>query len=46
MRCIGGPKHGVDVNAICNQFGGGGHMKAAGCKLDGPMEVTIAPSDK
>jgi len=32
-------KHGVDVNAVCNQFGGGGHVKAAGCKLDGPIDA-------
>ncbi len=31
-------KHAVDVNRICNQFGGGGHAKAAGCRLDGPLE--------
>jgi phosphoesterase RecJ-like protein len=32
-------KHGVDVNKVCNQFGGGGHAKAAGCRLDGPLEA-------
>jgi phosphoesterase RecJ-like protein len=29
----------VDVNKVCNQFGGGGHAKAAGCRLDGPLEA-------
>ena len=28
-------KHDIDVNKICNQFSGGGHAKAAGCRLDG-----------
>jgi phosphoesterase RecJ-like protein len=27
----------VNVNAICRQFGGGGHKLASGAKLDGPM---------
>lgn len=31
-------KRNVDVNRICNQFEGGGHAKAAGCRLDGPLE--------
>lgn len=31
-------KHDVNVNKVCNQFGGGGHAKAAGCRLDGPLE--------
>lgn len=26
-------KYVVDVNAICNQFGGGGHVHAAGCTI-------------
>ena len=32
-------KHEVDVNKICNRFGGGGHAKAAGCRFDGPVEA-------
>jgi bifunctional oligoribonuclease and PAP phosphatase NrnA len=28
----------VDVAALAGIFGGGGHKKAAGCTLDGPME--------
>jgi phosphoesterase RecJ-like protein len=31
-------KHDVNVNKICNKFGGGGHAKAAGCRLEGPLE--------
>jgi phosphoesterase RecJ-like protein len=31
-------KRGVDVNRICNRFNGGGHVKAAGCRIDGPLE--------
>ncbi len=27
----------VNVSAICNAFGGGGHVRAAGCRLDGPI---------
>ncbi len=32
-------KHDVNVNKICNKFGGGGHAKAAGCRLEGPLEA-------
>jgi phosphoesterase RecJ-like protein len=28
----------VDVNAIAKQFNGGGHVRAAGCKLPGTVE--------
>lgn len=35
-------KHGVDVNQICNRFGGGGHAKAAGCRLNGPLDSAYA----
>lgn len=28
----------VDVNAVCRQFGGGGHRLASGAKLDGPLD--------
>ena len=31
-------KHNVDVNAICRKFSGGGHAKAAGCRLAGPLD--------
>ncbi len=30
-------KHTVDVNAVCHEFGGGGHARAAGCRLPGPL---------
>jgi phosphoesterase RecJ-like protein len=35
-------KRHVDVNRICNQFDGGGHAKAAGCRLDGPLDAAYA----
>ncbi len=35
-------KHAVDVNAVCRRFGGGGHAKAAGCRMDGPLEAARA----
>lgn len=28
----------VDVNAVCREFGGGGHRLASGAKLDGPLQ--------
>ncbi len=28
----------TDVSAICQKFGGGGHVKAAGCTLEGPLD--------
>jgi phosphoesterase RecJ-like protein len=30
-------KHFVDVNQLARQFGGGGHAKAAGLRLEGPL---------
>ena len=30
----------VDVAAICNAFGGGGHKNAAGCRIEGTMSET------
>jgi len=30
-------KRDVDVAAICEKFGGGGHARAAGCRLPGPI---------
>jgi phosphoesterase RecJ-like protein len=32
----------VDVNAVCRQFGGGGHRLASGAKVSQPLEVFIA----
>ena len=32
-------KHTVDVNAVCHEFGGGGHARAAGCRLAGPLDL-------
>ncbi|MGC8625161.1 MAG: DHH family phosphoesterase [Phycisphaerae bacterium] len=31
-------KHTVDVNAVSHEFSGGGHARAAGCRLTGPLE--------
>lgn len=31
----------VDVSSICAEFGGGGHIRAAGCKFDCPMEEVL-----
>lgn len=31
-------KNDVDVRAICEKFGGGGHAKAAGCTMKGSLE--------
>ena len=30
----------VDANAVCALFGGGGHLKAAGCRVDAGVEGT------
>ena len=30
--------HDVNVSAICKEFGGGGHIKAAGCQLTGSRD--------
>jgi phosphoesterase RecJ-like protein len=35
-------KGGLDVNALAGRFGGGGHVRAAGCTLAGPIESAIA----
>jgi len=32
---------GPDVAAVCRQFGGGGHTRAAGCTLNGNIEAAI-----
>ncbi len=31
-------KRYLDVGAVCNRFGGGGHARAAGCTIKGPLE--------
>lgn len=31
-------KGGIDVAQFAERFGGGGHVRAAGCKIDAPME--------
>lgn len=31
----------VDVNSIAGQFGGGGHIRASGCTIDGPPEKAL-----
>ncbi len=31
-------RDGVDVNKIANDFGGGGHRRAAGCELEGTLQ--------
>lgn len=32
----------VDVSAIALQFGGGGHVRAAGCSLEGPLDIAVS----
>jgi phosphoesterase RecJ-like protein len=32
----------VDVNAVCRQFGGGGHRLASGAKVAQPLGTFIA----
>lgn len=34
-------KHSVDVSKIAGEFGGGGHMRAAGCTVFGTMEEVV-----
>lgn len=29
--------HGIDVSRICSAFGGGGHIRAAGCSIHAPI---------
>lgn len=31
----------VDVNAVCRQFGGGGHRLASGARLEGPLSSAL-----
>ena len=35
-------KHDFDVRAVAEQFGGGGHRKAAGARLSGTIEEVKA----
>jgi len=35
-------KGGVNVCAIAEQFGGGGHKCASGCSLEGPLAIAVA----
>jgi phosphoesterase RecJ-like protein len=32
----------VDVSAIAQMYGGGGHVRAAGCRVDGPLKEAMA----
>lgn len=32
---------GVDASALAGQFGGGGHPRAAGCRLPGPLDDAV-----
>jgi bifunctional oligoribonuclease and PAP phosphatase NrnA len=32
----------VNVSAVAEHFGGGGHKCASGCSLDGPLAVAVA----
>ncbi|MDU7841930.1 MAG: DHHA1 domain-containing protein, partial [Veillonella sp.] len=29
---------GIDVNVVASHFGGGGHIRAAGCTINLPLE--------
>lgn len=31
----------ADASAICSRLGGGGHIRAAGCTVDGPVEKAV-----
>jgi phosphoesterase RecJ-like protein len=35
-------RNGIDVAAVARRFGGGGHVKAAGCTVEKPMAVAMA----
>jgi len=35
-------KGGVNVSAVAEHFGGGGHKCASGCSLDGPLAIVVA----
>jgi phosphoesterase RecJ-like protein len=34
-------KGGLDVSAIAQEFGGGGHSCASGCAVDGPLHAAV-----
>ena len=34
-------KEYVDVSAVCSAFGGGGHIRAAGCTMSGDKNTMI-----
>ena len=38
FKCSFRSANDVNVSAICQLIGGGGHAKAAGCTIDGPLE--------
>ncbi|WP_028517233.1 DHH family phosphoesterase [Ruminococcus flavefaciens] len=38
FKCSFRSANDVNVSAICQMIGGGGHAKAAGCTIDGPLE--------
>ena len=33
---------GVDVAKVCCRFGGGGHVRAAGCTMEGDFEASLS----
>jgi phosphoesterase RecJ-like protein len=35
-------KYGINVNRVAKTFDGGGHKRAAGCRIEGPKEEVIA----
>ena len=35
-------KGAVNVSAVAEHFGGGGHKCASGCSLDGPLDVAVS----
>ena len=36
-------KDGLDVSTVAQACGGGGHQRAAGCTMSGPLEDAVAP---
>ena len=42
FRCSLRSKDSVDVRAIAQTYGGGGHIRAAGVTMDGPLDEAIA----
>lgn len=41
VKCSARSKGNIDVNMLMKQFGGGGHTKAAGADLPGPLADTV-----